>query len=487
MSVDPYLQNPHNPPPDNDDPAAGCFQDGEFENLEQLLLTAPLNDLGNAGIFYHACRFYLIYTPGLGWMHFNGAYWKNGDAMAMPQAGNIVHLRHELFRRRAAAGNVYAMDNCLRLESLGNVNRLRGMVEIAKGMMAAKDLAFDTNPYLLNVANGVVDLDSGFLLPHAANHYLTRFTKVAYDPGAYSPLWEQTVSGIADDDPELVHFFQLLGGYVCSGDVSAQKFFYFYGQGANGKSLLTDLWAEVLGGFGDAGYAVRLPCETVLSRKERDAGGVSPDLLALRGKRLALFTEQSGDRPINPERLKDLSGGDSLTARAPYMLPITFSPTHTLIGCGNHLPIIHGSDYGIWRRMHIVPFRRRFKPSRLGEELRTPENLSAILAWMVRGAIILRQEGWRIPAVVEKTSREYQSEADLVREWISEQCEEFDMEIWSKPLFDAFDVWCKERQEIRISHSLFTRRLEQLGYSRRKSNGKPLIGGLRLRSIGLQG
>lgn len=247
---------------------------------------------------------------------------------------------------------------------------------------------------------------------------------------------------------------------------------------------MTDLWAEALGGFGTTGYAVRLSAETVVGNKERSAGNPSPDILSLRGRRLALFSEQAGDKPINPERMKDLTGGDSLTARAPHRNPITFRPTHTLIGCGNHKPLIHGSDYAIWRRMMIVPFQRQFKPSRLSEELREQNHMAAILRWMVEGAMKLRECGWMTPRVVEQACRDYQTEADLLRQWIEDRCVvDPGSETPSGDLFHAYDYWCAENKEMRLGHSAFTRRMLHIGFRRRKSNSQVFLQGIRLRDL----
>ncbi|MDR1612256.1 MAG: hypothetical protein LBT97_05665 [Planctomycetota bacterium] len=435
--------------------------------------------MGNAVILANLFRDKMAFTPGWGWMVFNGRYWEGGQYKALGLAGEVINRRIAAFKAGDIPEDV-AKRSIARLEGCSNSNKLRGMLGIAEAKLNAPADGFDANPYLLNVGNGVVDLRSGELQPHSPRHFITKWSPVEYNPNARSHLWDSTVTGIACEDAGLINFFRCLGGYAASGDVSLQMFFYFYGEGANGKSLMTDLWAEVLGGFGDIGYAVRLPNETVLGGSERPAGAPSPDLLALKGKRLALLSEQDDARPLNAQRIKDLTGGDAITARAPHREATTFPPTHTMICCGNHIPLVNASDHGFWRRLKVVPFKGRFKPSRIGAELRAPKQLSAILAWMVRGATILNKAGLNIPDAVENATWECRNEAEPLRGWIEERCEQGGEEN-TNALFGDFAAWRTRRQEARMSQSLFSRALSQMGYAKRKSNGNVLIVGLSLR------
>jgi putative DNA primase/helicase len=460
-------------PPGVRSPAANSIYD------DGGLVKAPVTDLGNAEILANMYRDRTAFVPGWGWMVYNGKHWEAGEYRVLDFAGDVVRARIAAFKSGDASNAVTAR-NLAQLDACSNKARLKGMLDLAASKLYKPAKIFDAHPFLLNVGNGVVNLRSGALLAHSPGLFITRWSPVEYSWEASSRLWVDTVDGIACGDAELAGFLQRLGGYAASGDVSLQLFFYFFGEGANGKSLMTDLWAEALGGFQDAGYAVRLPNETVLGGNERTAGTPTPDLLALKGKRLALLSEQSCDRPLNTERIKDLTGGDSITARAPFREPITFLPTHTLICCGNHVPYINAADHGFWRRFMVVPFRGRFKPSRLGEELRTSEQLSAILAWLVRGAMLLNTTDLNIPAVVEDASRECRHEAEPLRGWIEERCESSGEER-TTTLFADFDAWCARRREHRMSQSRFTRKLKQMGYGARKSNGQVLVWGIRLK------
>lgn len=307
---------------------------------------------------------------------------------------------------------------------------------------------------------------------------------VEYIPGAYSQLWSDTLGIITCGNPELEGFLQLLAGNAISGDTLLQYFFYLFGEGKNGKSLLTGLWEAVLGGFDSTGYAVRIPNETILNKASRPAGGTSSDVMALKGKRMALLSEQQADHPLNTERIKEFTGGDSLTAREPNCKQMTFRPSHTLICAGNYLPQVNASDFGFWRRFLIIPFNGSFVDSPIAKELHllhTPEHLSSILIWMVEGAIRLGKREWYIPSVIENASREYQMEGDLLHQWIGECCEIGAGKEWTTLLYKSYHAWCRERNEFCISHSAFTRRMKSLHFELHPSNGKNWLLGIRLR------
>lgn len=464
--------------------AAFAYEPDAEALLDRQFAVSPVNDMANAELFAQVYKDTFAFSPGIGWLHYNGRFWEEDmEHVALLHAGKIIRRRTEVAASSPLVSNRKLMQR--QLENSGNRHALAGMLALAGAILHVDENRFDASPYYLNAQNGVIDLDAGALLPHAPSQYMTKCLGIPYNPDASSDIWLKTIADIADGDRELAQFLQQIGGYACSGDASAQKFFYFFGQGANGKSLLTDTGAEALGGFGRTGYAVRLPCETVLGQRERNAGSVSPDLLALRGRRLALFSEQSGDKPINPERLKDLTGNDAVTARAPHKQPITFRPSFTLIGCGNHKPLIHGSDYAIWRRMAIIHFRRRFTPSRLGERLLEPYHLQSVLSWMVRGARDLTVNGWRIPESVQREAHEYQTEADLIQQWLEEACDLVPYETPTRDLYASYAEWCELGGEIRISHSMFTRRMEHLGFPRRKTGGIPKLQGVRLNCASL--
>jgi putative DNA primase/helicase len=97
------------------------------------------------------------------------------------------------------------------------------------------------------------------------------------------------------------------------------------------------------------------------SRHAPSRGAADADTLALRGKRIVWASETGEGKLFNAERIKSLTGGDTLSARAPYeKRPVEFTPSHLLILLTNDRPTAPGHDDAFWDRVHLIPFSERF-------------------------------------------------------------------------------------------------------------------------------
>jgi phage/plasmid-associated DNA primase len=138
----------------------------------------------------------------------------------------------------------------------------------------------------------------------------------------------------------------------------------YVGIGQNGKSVLVNLMEHVLGDYkGDVPL-------TLLTQPRTKVGGLSPELVQLKGVRYAVIQEPSkGDR-INEGIMKQLTGGDPIQARSPYMLKtLTFVPQFKLVVCSNEFMVIRSQDHGTWRRIRVVDFEALFTENpRQGDE-----------------------------------------------------------------------------------------------------------------------
>src|SRR5262245_5229891 len=101
----------------------------------------------------------------------------------------------------------------------GDAVRLRAMIEVARSEAAAVPNDFDQDNWLLNCANGTVDLKTGILREHSAADFITKLCPTKYEPKAEAPTWEKFLSEVFKDDKELIVFVQRLLGYCLTGDV----------------------------------------------------------------------------------------------------------------------------------------------------------------------------------------------------------------------------------------------------------------------------
>lgn len=277
--------------------------------------------------------------------------------------------------------------------------------------------ALDNNPWLLNVKNGTVDLQSGVLLPHDRRHLITKLAPVVYDPAATCPRWERFLDEIMGGDAELVEYIRRMVGYGLTGDTREQCFFFLYGQGANGKSTFLEVIRALLGD-----YAQQAEFTTFLVRR---GDGPRNDIARMRGARVVSAVEAHGDRGFDEAVIKQLTGGDTITARELYEKLFEFRPTHKIFLAANHKPIIKEQTEAMWRRIRLVPFTvtipRAQRIRKLADKLIAHE-LSGILNWALAGCAHWRAEGLLEPKAVRKATRNYQDENDTLGEFLEQRC-----------------------------------------------------------------
>ena len=172
-------------------------------------------------------------------------------------------------------------------------------------------------------------------------------------------------------------------------------------------------------------YAVKVRSDLLVHAQGKE-GAPSPDVAALRGRRLAIVSETEDGCSLSEARIKDIVSNEVIAARRLHRDPFTFRPTHKIILSTNHRPHVRGTDHGIWRRLAIVRFNATIteeaKVADFRERFLRPE-LPGILNWAVEGLMRWKRDGLRLPASVRATTAEYRSEMDTVGQWIEERAE----------------------------------------------------------------
>lgn len=273
----------------------------------------------------------------------------------------------------------------------------------------------DSNPLLLNVANGTLDLAARKLRPPERQDLITRTVPVPYLADAACPRWERFLLEILPD-AATVEYLQRAVGYTLTGLVVEHCLFVLWGVGANGKSTLLLVLLALL----DA-YATEAPADLLLARK----GEAHPtEVTVLHGRRLVVAQETDDNRRWAEATVKQLTGGDRLIARRMREDFWEFSPTHKLWMATNHRPSVRGTDEGIWRRLKLIPFERVIPPEsrnpRLAAELQA--ELPGILRWAVDGCHAWQRDGLGEPAAVTAAVAEYRTAEDRLAPFIDERC-----------------------------------------------------------------
>lgn len=241
----------------------------------------------------------------------------------------------------------------------------------------------DANPKLLAFTNGVVDFEKKCFRPGLPEDYLSKCTRIAYHPlkriltqGAESDPREDEIEMYLRDfmhklfpDPELERYmWEHLASVLIGGNEINQTFNMYVGVGQNGKSVLVTLMEKILGDYkGDVPL-------TLITQQRAKVGGVTPEIVQLKGIRYAVMQEPSkGDR-INEGMMKQMTSGlDPLQGRAPYMPEtITFVPHFKLVVCTNELMNITSNDHGTWRRICVVDFVSLFTDNPVNDDPEKP-------------------------------------------------------------------------------------------------------------------
>ncbi|WP_443691679.1 phage/plasmid primase, P4 family [Pseudomonas sp.] len=358
-----------------------------------------------------------------------------------------------------------------------NGKRLDEMLKLARsepGMSVPNPGAFNVDPWHIGVPNGVIDLRDGTLLDADPAQRITKQAGAAFDPDAKCPRWLAFMDAVFEGDAELIGFMQRLTGYCLTGSVQEEKLFFLYGQGANGKSVFCTVLEAVLGEYSVTVGPVML----------MKGGGPEADkhVYRLVGARLASANELGIHDIWDDQRVKSLTSRDKIPARAMYGNLFEFTPTHTLLIRGNHMPGIHDAGEGMRRRLVLVPFNRQFSESEREADLDRQlinEELSGILAWGVQGCVDWQSNGLRIPKKIAKLTAQYQDDADLLGGWLEGCCRrEVGAETDLTVLYTSFKLHCENEGVRAPSKMVFGRQLADKGFQARKTNSRRMYNGI---------
>jgi putative DNA primase/helicase len=318
-----------------------------------------------------------------------------------------------------------------------------------------------------------IDLRSGIDRPPRREDYCTKIATVAPgEPGTPCPMWMSFLERVTDGNADLIGFLKRWLGYCMTGYVYEHVLTFLFGTGNNGKGVFT---STVAGIFND--YCVTAPMETFTeSRFDRHP----TEIAKLMGARLVLAHETQKGRRWDEAKIKNLTGGDKLTARFMRGDFFDFTPTHKLMISGNHKPSLRNVDEAIRRRLLLVPFiitipeneRDKYLADKLKREW------PAILRWMTDGCLEWRRDGLMVPKIIRDATDDYLADQDTIGQW----CDEWlipDPRAFttSRALFESWKGWCEERNLSAGTETAFVESLADRGYEQdRKKFGRGFSG-----------
>lgn len=455
--------------------AVVTFRDDTAES--EVSFNYARTDLGNAERLAARLKGKAVWCPiWKSWLFWDGRRWQMDDLCGVP----VQEMAIETVRGIVDEGrDPETLKWATRSQERKQINAMTELVKALPGMSVAPSV-FDTDDWLLNLPNGTLDLRTGELRTHRREDMITRLGGAPYDPDPNVDLWADFLNTVTSGSEDLQEFLCRSAGYSLTGSTREQCLFFLFGTGRNGKSTFMDLLMHALGD-----YAIHTPTETLMMK--RDAG-VPNDLARLKGARLVAATETESGRRLAESLVKQLTGGDPITARYLHAEFFTFTPTFKLWMSGNYKPSIQGSDEGIWRRMRLVPFDVRIPDDQIDPDLpeKLKERAESILAWMVSGCLDWQRSGLPKARLVESATNQYRSDMDTIGQFI-EECVEADERsfLLSGNLYGAYRRWCEQHGEFPRSQKSLSQEMASRDYrSSQVPGGKRGFKGLRLSDEG---
>lgn len=351
----------------------------------------------------------------------------------------------------------------------------KAMMDEVKHRLAVLPDEFDKDKTLFNTQNGYLSLTDGNLFNHEIEKMFTRISTVEYTDTIDCPQWDEFIFEIFGGDVELIKYVQKAVGYSLTGSTREQSMFILFGNGRNGKSVFLDIVSEIMGS-----YAMTMQAQTIMVKQT--SGNANSDIARLKGARLVTSSEPNEGVRLDEGLVKQLTGGDRVTARHLYGKEFEFEPEFKLWLATNHKPIIRGTDDGIWRRLNLIPFTVQIPDHKVDKNLthKLRMEMVGILNWCITGCLMWQREGLKQPKAVADASKEYRNEMDVITRFIEECCETGPgMKIKASELFNAYRDWARENNEHDFSNTKFGKEVSKK-FHKKKSNGIMIYEGIKL-------
>jgi putative DNA primase/helicase len=440
-------------------------------------LLSDLNESSNADLFVNRYKDEIKFSNNSGWLVWDGKRWQRDDKDTVKQKARIVG---DLYKQAIMTIKDYETQKKLlswSKQSLSNKG-LESLLAIAQtdDSIRITENELDKDLYLLNLKNGTYDLKNITFREHQRNDLITKVANVSYDSQASSSKWLEFQKEICKGDEDLIRFKQVMYGAALSG-LDLQAFFILYGNGANGKSTELNVIREILGDYSDT-----TNFDTFTSDRNN---AVMSDLARLQGVRFVCASESNEGAKFNGQALKNATGGEEIIAKFSHKDTFSYKPHFKMYLATNHKPRIEGTDLGIWRRVKLVPYTVTIPLERQNAKLTQEllEESQGILNWLIEGFRMFSELGYKLPAckVVEDATKQYQSDEDVVLNFIRDMCETGNAyDVSGKEIYSSFSVWQKLEGQRPMTQTKFGTRLSDLGYPVEKKRTNNVRVGLRL-------
>lgn len=429
----------------------------------------PKTSLDVARLFVNRVAGILLYSEQSDrWHAYDFGIWKETHKGAERIALEFVRSMKALSER---SGDKAFSELAMKMQTL---NAARDLLRIAETdpKLSIGNGAFDPNPnrIALKVKTppeaveyfASFDLIKYAIRPSREKDLAFRIAGATYDGEADCPSWIDFLSQVTQENEELQEFLRLAVGYTLFGHAKEQLMFLLLGPAGNGKGVFCRILYALLGD-----YAAAIPT-ALLKPNALSANGPSPALMRLQGTRVWIGSEANRRMPIDDAVLKQITGGDHISARNLYGATVEFLPVGKLWFSTNELPIIRYDDAGMWRRLVPIPFNANFlgkgRNNLIEDELMS--ELPGILNWALEGAADYAMHGkLEIPGVIRRFAKQLRQEVDSVGNWVDQCCKAGDdLSLQSKVAYDSYAAYMRAEKGTILSQKQFKAEMEKHGF-----------------------
>ena len=394
-----------------------------------------------------------------------GVGWKEAESEIPMQAAKAVL---DDMRQCAAQAVLEGKEASAMIREITRTSKAPSMSAMIKlceseSGMTAGLAELDNDPLLLGVKNGVVDLKTMKLIAPDPSVLVVKRANVIFDPKADAPRFRKFLEEIAPDT-ELRAFMIRILAYLLTGSIKEHCWFFFVGEGRNGKSILMRIIENLLGE-----YAKKISVDMLMKSGPKQQGSPSPEILQLQGKRFVYANETTEGQRLDDAKIKDMTGGDTLTGRALHSNHfVSFNPSHKLVIAGNNYPIVHDDSHGFWARVIVFPFGVIFTDEQIDKNLEEKLLIEAsgILNVLLEGMRDYLDNGLKTPAALEKATLDYRNDQDTIKQFIRENCQIHpDYQVSKKDCYLGYQEWTKANGLFPLSANRFSRKLSNRGFT----------------------
>lgn len=404
------------------------------------------------------------------WLRWTGNVWEVDKSRKVQQ---IIEGNSEVLNKIIASYDKMILDtegdqelksaNTKMKHTRADVKKLYNRLRSSKGVASVDELlqnrecfvtrqdSYDKDDWLINTKDCIYKLDDNEnpIHEHDKKFLCTKIMNLEINSeDAQKPpiTWLKFLNDISNSRQDWIDYLQKVLGYCLTGDTSEQKIFFFYGDGANGKSTLCNVVRDI---FGNYAKSVR-PTIIANNNKNDSPDQANSELASLPNIRLALAEEGSQGVSLDEATVKQITGGTEISTRKLYADTFQFKPKFKLIMCTNHKPRISGNDYGIWRRVILIPFDRIFKEEEKDKTLadKLKKEYPQILNWIINGFYAWRYDGLdNKPQCIQDAISEYKDDENPLSDFAA-ICLKLDAEkeVKSGDLWKVYDLFCADEQ-----------------------------------------